>query len=144
MRLAGTHTDSNNQQLPALSDPIPTANNGWTVIEGKFSLIFILQTSHCSSSMHSGPGVLLDDGVFSIFVIEDITRKELLQLLLMFDDGSHINHPKVKNFKATAYRIEPTTEGGIFSLDGEMIEYSPIQAHIMPSAALTLKLNCDR
>ena len=38
------------------------------------------QTSHASATMHSGPGVELDDGVFTIYVVRDMSRFELLQV----------------------------------------------------------------
>lgn len=127
-------------QLPPLDTPI-VSGNGWTVMESDFILVWVLQSSHCSSSVHSGPGVKLDDGMFTVIVATNLSRFEILQLLLAVEDGSHVNHEKVKVYKALSYRLEPgDTTRGIFSLDGEVVEYGPIQASVMPSAARTLSL----
>lgn len=129
--------------LPPLSVPI-VEGNGWTVIESDFVLVWVLQTSHCSVHVHSGPGVTLDDGMFTIIVAQDLSRFEMLQMLLAIEDGSHVDHPRVQVYKASAYRLEPLTEKGIFSLDGEVVEYGPIQASVIPSVARTISLNTSK
>ena len=116
------------------------ANCSWKTIEGDFLLVWVVQTSHASASMYSGPGATLDDGMFTIFVVEQMSRCEILQLLVGVDSGDHAIHPKVQTYKAKAYRLEPLTDQGIFSLDGEVVEYGPIQASILPGAARILKL----
>jgi sphingosine kinase len=83
----------------------------------------------------------MDDGLFTVYVVEDnMTRLGMLQLLLSMDTGGHINHPDVKTFKCSAYRLEPFTDKGLFTLDGENVEYGPIQAVMKPSAANVLTL----
>lgn len=123
--------------LPPLGTPLPA---DWDVIQGEFVSIFILQTSHCAVSMHSSPGSTLDDGIFTIQVVQTASRYQMLQLLLSFDSGDHINNPLVRMFKAFAYRLEPLTSEGRFTLDGELVEYGPIQGVILPNKATTFQL----
>jgi hypothetical protein len=99
--------------------------------------LWVGQTSHCSTSMHSSPGestnslVLLfyvvfslhyfrlpgstlSDGVFTILVVRgNFSRFDMAKLLLALDSsGNHFKHPKAEIFKAKAYRLEPLcTEG---------------------------------
>jgi sphingosine kinase len=134
-----TTTADENSVLPPLSVPIATGD-GWTVIEADFVLVWVLQTSHCSVNVFSGPGVTLDDGLFTIIVARNISRFDMLKLLLGIEDGSHMDHPNVDVYKASSYRLEPRTEKGIFSLDGEVVEYGPIQASVLPSCARTVSL----
>lgn len=138
---SGSSSTSNTMvMLPPLDTPINPEEKGWVVIEGDFSLVWVVQTSHATATMYSGPGKKMDDGMFQIYVVQGISRCELLQLLISFDSGDHINHPKVKTYKAKAYRLEPLTDQGIFTLDGEVIEYGPIQACMKASGARVLKL----
>jgi len=116
-------------KVPPLNVPIGNSND-WKVIESNFSLVWVLQTSHDSGTMLSGPGKRLDDGEFMILVVKNISRLGLLELLLTFDTGGHVNHPSVQVFKTVAYRLEPLCQDGIFSLDGEKIEYNPVQSII--------------
>lgn len=128
--------------LPPLDQPVsePGEENGWVVIDSSFVLVWVIQTSHCASTMFSGPGVRLDDGVLTILVVEKMSRFELLELLISFDTGDHVKHPKVKVYKALAYRLEPMTEKGLFAVDGEVVEYGPIQGLIQPGAARVMTL----
>ena len=132
--------------MPALTEPLPTpdienpasasVDNSWKVIEGSFTMIWVIQTSHTASSMYSGPGVTLNDGTFTIYVIQDMGRCDMLSLLLTIDSGDFVKNPKIYIYKARAYRLEPlVSEKGLFSMDGEVIEYGPIQSVVLPGHA---------
>ena len=138
--LLRTPANVSNASLPPLDVQIESGN-GWTVLDSEFVLVWVLQTSHCSGSVHSGPGALLDDGLFTIIVARDLSRFEIIKLLLDLDNGDHVKHPRIEIFKALSYRLEPAnTDVGLYSLDGEVVEYGPIQASVLPSAAQTLSL----
>jgi sphingosine kinase len=127
--------------LPPLNQTI-IAGDGWEVIESSFLFVWIVQTSHVASTMYSGPGVTSDDGVFTIYVVTEMNRLDILRLLIAMDSGDHVKHSKVKTYKCTAYRIEPdhdTSSGGLYTLDGESVEYGPIQGIMQPGAARVKK-----
>lgn len=137
----GTNGQKGLAKLPPLERTI-LPGNGWEVIDGYFLFVWIVQTSHVTSSMHSGPGVTSDDGMFTIFVVTDMGRFDILRLLIAMDTGEHVNHPKVRTYKCTAYRIEPHNDpnnGGLYTLDGESVAYGPIQGIMHPGAAKTKK-----
>ena len=69
-----------------------------------------------------------------------MSRARLLQMFLDIETGSHLSNPALEAFKATAYRLEPLTPDGVFSLDGEVVPYGPIQAAVSPGAARVLSL----
>lgn len=128
---AGIDTDTSSNESKA---------NGWLTIEGDFLMVWVVQTSHASSSMLSGPGVTLNDGVLTVFVVQHLKRHQLAQLLLEIDDGGHVNHPCVQTYKCTEYVLEPLTEKGLFSLDGEVVTYGKISGVVKPGAAKVMKL----
>lgn len=148
--------------LPSFDKTIPPGN-GWEVFDTSFLFVWIVQTSHATATVYSGPGVTSDDGMFTVYVVTDMSRCEILQLLIAMDSGNHIKHPKVKSYKCTAYRIEPFFDscrlnnssnsnsnsnnnnssssnssgagcGGLYTLDGELVEYGPIQGIMCPAA----------
>ena len=140
--------------LPPLGSPLDASGIGWTVLDGSFLLVWVLQTSHCSMSMYSGPGAALDDGLFTVFVVEDMGQLELLQLLVDMDSGGHARSAKVRTIKCSAYRIEPLVDdadaqvrvsgagsGGVgdLTLDGERVPRGPIQGTVLPGAARVMK-----
>ena len=112
----------------------------WTVIEGRFLFVFVVQTSHVASTICCSPNIKLDDGIFTIFVAQEMTRYEMLTLLIELDSNGLTKHPKVKVYRCNQYTLEPTSEDGILSLDGEVIHYGDIQATVLPSAARVLVL----
>ncbi|KAJ1425061.1 ATP-NAD kinase-like domain-containing protein [Ochromonadaceae sp. CCMP2298] len=126
-------------QAEAVKDGIEP-EGGWVTIEGKFLMVWAVQTSHAATSIYSGPGVGLDDGLFTVYVVQSMARLGILQLLLEMDAGGHVKHPKVKVYKCSAFSLEPITENGIYSLDGEVVEYGPIKAETLPSAARVMSL----
>jgi len=53
---------------------------------------------------------------------------------MSFDSGGHVDLPGVEMIPVKAFRIEPEpNDRGHMTLDGEEVEYGPIQAEILPS-----------
>ena len=113
----------------------------WLTLEGQFAMVWVVQTSHTSGSVYSGPGVELDDGLFTVFVMQEVSRVALLSLMLDIDTGKHVQHPAITEYKCTEYVLEPLlSETGILDLDGEVIPYKPVHARVLPSAVKVLSL----
>ena len=89
--------------LPPLDQEIDTSLGGWEVVDGAFLLVWVIQTSHCTTSTYSGPGVRMDDGLFTVFVVEDMSMGELLHLLVAMDTGGHVTHPNVSQSDNQSY-----------------------------------------
>jgi sphingosine kinase len=114
--------------------------HGWFTLENDFMLVWSMQTSHTSVSMHSGPGVRLNDGIFTIAVAEQTSRFGMIGLLLGIDSGAHFENSNVKIFRCTEFVLEPLTEKGLYSLDGEVVPYGLLEAKVLPAAATVLAL----
>jgi sphingosine kinase len=111
----------------------------WVTIEGDFVMLTILQASHLSTSVHFGPGVRLDDGAFTVYLaMGNASRLQMLGLLLSSDGGGHVYSPAIRIFQCTEYILEPLTTAGLYSLDGEVVQYGRIEGKVMPSAARIL------
>ena len=76
----------------------------------------------------------LDDGVMWLIMIrQGISCDRMLQLMMSFSDGSHIQFREVEMIPVTAVRLEPKVESGVMMVHGEQIEHGPIQAEVLPS-----------
>jgi sphingosine kinase len=53
------------------------------------------------------------------------------QILLGFESGSHLSAPGVETLAVTAFKLEPLTPHGHLTLDGELIDYGPIEAEVV-------------
>jgi len=62
----------------------------------------------------------------------------MLQFLLGLSSGTHLNCAHVEVLPVTAFRLEPETPGSYVTVDGEVVEYGPIQAEVMPGLARVL------
>ena len=116
------------------------------VSEGPFCLVWVVQTSHCTEHVYSGPECKLGSGFFTVYWVEAVSRCEMLSLLLLIDTGGHNDHPKVHSRKAVAYRIEPSSDvtvdessGGFYTLDGEIIPHGDIQGVIRPRGCTVMR-----
>ncbi|XP_062264333.1 sphingosine kinase 1 [Platichthys flesus] len=122
--------------LPGLEQPVPES---WTVVkEEDFVLVLAIYQSHLAEDLWTAPGALADDGLIHLFyVTAGISRPALLRLFLAMEKGAHLacGCPHLVYEKVKALRLEPITPQGVITVDGEMVEYGPVQAQIHPGLA---------
>jgi hypothetical protein len=55
--------------MPALTDPIPSGENGWTTIEDDFLLFWASQVTHAGENTFHAPQCRVQDGVFVVVIV---------------------------------------------------------------------------
>nr|CAD7445572.1 unnamed protein product [Timema bartmani] len=121
-------------QLTGLMQPVP---DHWVCIKGEFVMVHAAYQSHLSNDCFFAPNSKLADGIIWLVVIRaGISRGQLLQFLLGLSSGSHLQCAQAEMIPVTAFRLEPA-EGttGHMTVDGESVDYGPLQAELMPSLA---------
>lgn len=120
--------------LPSLDAPL---GEEWKQIDGEFVLITLCSLSHLGSDMHSSPGILFNDGLLDTqYVSKGTTKKTMVELMGAFETGKHIDYPDVNRLHVKAFRLVPGMERpGHVAVDGEEVEYGPVQGEIFPSLA---------
>lgn len=122
--------------LAGLDQPVP---EGWTVVrEEDFVLVLAMYQSHLAEDLWTAPGATADDGVIHLFyVTAGISRPALLRLFLAMEKGAHLacGCPHLVYEKVRALRLEPASPQGMITVDGEMVEYGPVEAQIHPGLA---------
>lgn len=117
--------------LVPLDQPVPA---DWTVVkEEDFVLVMAVYQSHLAEDLIAAPASRLDDGIIHlIYVKAGISRQALLRLFLAMEKGSHfsINCTFMEYVKVRALRLEPCTPKGTLTVDGEVVEYGPVQAQV--------------
>ncbi len=112
----------------------------WHVIEDEFIFLWAMNTAWAAHDMNVTPYAQLDDGAMDVLVMRKPTsRLELLIALLRCGKGKHLDLPHMEYYKVRAFRLEPLSDRGILVVDGEAIDYAPVEMEIMPSLA---KVNC--
>ncbi|KAM4650598.1 sphingosine kinase 2 [Discoglossus pictus] len=116
--------------LPPLEQPLPKM---WVTLEDDFVLVLAIYQSHLGADLFTAPFSSFDDGLIHLFFVRaGISRAALVRLFLAMEKGTHFEMacPYLVHVPVRAFRLEPLTRKGILTVDGERVEYGPIQAQI--------------
>lgn len=117
--------------LAPLGQQLP---NDWVVVpEEDFVLALAMYQSHLAEDLMAAPGFSLDSGLIHLFYVRaGISRGALLKLFLAMEKGAHLatNCQHLVHAKVRALRLEPQSPKGIITVDGEVVEYGPVQAEV--------------
>lgn len=117
--------------LPPLHQPVPS--NWVTVPERDFVLMLAMYQSHLAEDLFAAPDSTVNDGLIHLIYIKaGISRAALLKLFLAMEKGAHLtaNCQHLVHAKVRALRLEPHSPKGIITVDGEVVEYGPVQAEV--------------
>ncbi|XP_014088397.2 sphingosine kinase 1 [Bactrocera oleae] len=121
--------------IPSLDLPVPT--DIWHTEEGEYVMVHAAYTTHLSTDCFFAPDSRLNDGIIYLVIIRSgVGRSQLAQFLLAMSSGTHL--PKEPNkyievVPVRAFRIEPSPDReGIMVVDGERVDYGPLQGEILP------------
>lgn len=129
------HDDCNH-----LPPPHSDRQGAWYVIEDEFIFIWGMNVPWAAHDMNVTPYAQLNDGSIDILMMRQGTsRLEILQALLRCGKGEHLDLPHLEYYKARALRLEPLTNQGLIVVDGELVDYTPIEIEVIPSLA---RINC--
>ena len=112
------------------------ASKEWQTIEDDFIFIWAMNTPWAAHDMNVTPHAQLNDGAMDVLIMRRGTsRLELLQALMKCGKGQHLNLPHMEYYKVRAFKLEPLTDKGILVVDGEPVDYLPIEMKVLPSFA---------
>ncbi|XP_041694375.2 sphingosine kinase 1-like [Coregonus clupeaformis] len=131
MSANATLTGPPDSLLVPLDQPVPS---DWVVVpEEDFVLMLAMYQSHLAEDLYAAPDSTLDDGLIHlIYVRAGISRTALLRLFLAMEKGTHLanNCPHLVYARVRALRLEPYSPKGVITVDGEVVEYGPVQAQV--------------
>ncbi|XP_071246779.1 sphingosine kinase 1-like [Salvelinus alpinus] len=131
MSANATLTGPPDSLLVPLDQPVPS---DWVVVpEEDFVLMLAMYQSHLAKDLYAAPDSTLDDGLIHlIYVRAGISRTALLRLFLAMEKGTHLanNCPHLVYTRVRALRLEPYSSKGVITVDGEVVEYGPVQAQV--------------
>lgn len=85
--------------------------------------------------MHIAPGARVDDGLFNVCVIGDVSPLQILSMLPRVYPGTHGDHPAVDMFQCRELHIEPSAApNASCQADGELIGALPATFTVHPGA----------
>lgn len=119
--------------LPSLMSHLPTH---WVHEDGEFVMVHVSYQPYIGEDFLFAPRSQLSDGIMWMLIIKaGISRSQILSFLLGVGQGAHaeMNNEYIKMVPVSAFRIVPEGTAGYLTVDGEVVEYGPIQAEIFPN-----------
>ncbi len=105
-------------------------------IDTRAFVLFCAIGRYCGSGMNVAPLAEVDDGLFDITLIQDLSRWEVLKSLRRLFDGTLLTHPKVIALREAEAQVEA---GPVpVEADGELIGHAPVRLSILPRALRVL------
>ena len=102
-------------------------------IDTRAFVLFFAIGRYCGSGMNVAPRAEVDDGLFDITLIQDLSRWEVLKSLRRLFDGTLLTHPKVLALREAEGAVEAATTQPV-EADGELIGHAPVRFSILPRA----------
>ena len=95
--------------------------------------VMVSNGQYCADRMFLARHASLNDGLLNAIIVGDVTRFELLKIRPTLYKGSHIEHPMIREKKATNVTIE-SDERLFVEADGDILGECPASFWVKPSA----------
>ncbi|XP_061181665.1 sphingosine kinase 2-like isoform X1 [Saccostrea echinata] len=130
------NNDGKPLQAPLLAPLEEEVPSNWVTIEDEFITACALYQPYLGPDNLASPESRLNDGQIHLLIIRaGIPKSALVNLFLSFETGDHISSPYVEMIKVLAFRLEPMGTEGNIMVDGEHVDYGPIQGQVLPGIA---------
>jgi Sphingosine kinase and enzymes related to eukaryotic diacylglycerol kinase len=111
---------------------------GKTIADGQILLCAIANGSYCGGGFFGSPQASMDDGIFDVSIVKDITRRTFLQFVGKYKAGTHLQASGIDKImmtrKCTSVTLIPKTRNFWLCADGEIELAEQIHFEIVPSA----------
>ncbi len=103
------------------------------VLKEKMNSVIIANGRYFGGGMKVAPDALLDDGLFDIIILGNLSKVDLIKSFPLIYEGRHLTHPKVKLYKGSKVLVK--SEGkGLLEVDGEIPGNDDAEFQILPGA----------
>jgi diacylglycerol kinase (ATP) len=109
------------------------AVDGVQVCEEPVTVVVFGNGRYFGSGMCVAPNALLDDGLFDIVILKDLSKVNLLISLPRVYKGTHLSHPRITSLRGKTIKV--TADGtALLDLDGEQPGCAPVEIELLPRA----------
>lgn len=99
-------------------------------------VLFCAIGRYCGNGMNVAPRAEVDDGLFDITLVQELSRWEVLKNLRRLFDGTLLDHPKVIVLREAQARVDAAPVP--VEADGELIGHAPVRFSLLPRALRVL------
>ena len=95
-------------------------------IEGRLLLAFVANARYCGNRMHVAPTARMDDGLFDLLAVRELSLLQVLPKLVKLYGGRILGDPAVRHLQAATVRIE-TDPCVVVQADGQIVGRTPAE-----------------
>lgn len=114
--------------------PVVKLKGDFGVREGRLLLAATGNTPCYGGAMKIAPSAVMDDGLFHLCVVEDVSRLTVLRILPRVLDGTHISHPAVSMLTSSYLEVDTPESPRWVCADGESLGQTPCRFDVKPKA----------
>ncbi|KUO75348.1 MAG: hypothetical protein APF77_08750 [Clostridia bacterium BRH_c25] len=107
--------------------------DGEAVLSERMNSVIIANGKYFGGGMKVAPEALIDDGVFDIIILGDLSKPELIKSFPLIYDGKHLSHPKLKFYRGSKVKVKSGGKG-LIEVDGEIPGSDDAEFEILPKA----------
>jgi diacylglycerol kinase (ATP) len=108
---------------------------------GRMYDVIVANARYFGGGMMICPDARVDDGLFDVLLIGDVTKADLVRTLPKIYRGTHLPHPKAELLRGAVVSVESAAPLPV-ELDGEQPGTTPVRFEVVPQA-LRLRVPSD-
>ncbi|MFO7951860.1 MAG: diacylglycerol kinase family lipid kinase [Bacillota bacterium] len=101
--------------------------------DGPVTVVVAANGRYFGGGMKIAPWARMDDGLFDLVILHNLSKMELLLNLPSVYQGGHVNNPKITFLQGKSVKISSKGHA-LLNLDGEQPGKAPVEMQIMPLA----------
>jgi YegS/Rv2252/BmrU family lipid kinase len=105
--------------------------NDEIVLKEKMNSVIIANGKYFGGGMKVAPDALLNDGLFDVVILGDLSKPDLIKSFPLIYDGKHLSHPKLKLYRGSKVRVRSGGKG-LIEVDGEIPGSDDAEFIILP------------
>lgn len=102
-------------------------------VQGRMNSVIVCNGKFFGGGMMVSPNAVLDDALFHVILLGDLTTLDVLANTPKIYNGTHLTHPKISEYTARQVRVE-SKQRMLIQADGEFIGPGPATFRILPAA----------
>lgn len=99
----------------------------------RMNSVIIANGRYFGGGMKIAPEALMDDGLFDIVVLGDLSKPEIIKSFPLIYEGKHMNHPKLRFFRGSKVKVKSGGKG-LIEVDGEIPGCDDAEFSLLPKA----------
>ena len=117
------------------AQPVKIIADGNNIFSGNMMVGAVCNGRYFGGKMKVAPDARIDDGLFDLLVLKEVSKFELFKKLIKIYSGSHINDREVMMIRAKQVIVEPLKKEDniLIEYDGELGKILPAKFSLIPS-----------